>query len=165
MKNPSTIIKATILTIAAVGQIILSFLLYNRNGNETIINVGWVILWISAIFGWLPIITMKKVGGVPKGKSYMQTTKLVDRGVFAIVRHPQYLAGMLIGMALSLIAQHWIVAVLGCVVIIVNYLDTFDEEKSCIEKFGDEYIEYTKKVPRVNFILGIIRLIAARLRK
>jgi len=163
MKNTSTLVKGTILTLAAVGQILLSFFLYDHNGNETVTNIGWIILWISAIFGWLPIFTMKKWGEVPKGKSYIQTTKLVDRGVFAIVRHPQYLAGMLMGVALSLIAQNWIVAVLGIIVIVVTYLDVFDEEKSCIEKFGDEYLDYMKRVPGVNFILGIFRWIVNRL--
>jgi protein-S-isoprenylcysteine O-methyltransferase Ste14 len=155
---------AIIVTIAAVGQIILAFLLYNQNGNEIVINIGWMILWISAIFGWLPILTLKKWGEVPKGKSYMSTVKLVDRGVYAIVRHPQYLAGILMGVALPLISQHWAVAVLGCVAIIVYYIDTFEEEKSCTEKFGDEYREYMKRVPRINFILGMIRLAANRLK-
>ena len=76
MKNTKMIISATILTIVAVGQIILSFVLYNENGNPTVTNIGWIILWISAIFGWLPIFTFKK-WGKPKGKSYINTTVLV----------------------------------------------------------------------------------------
>ncbi|MEJ2266757.1 MAG: isoprenylcysteine carboxylmethyltransferase family protein [Anaerolineales bacterium] len=162
MKGTRKIILATILTIAAVGQIILSFLLYDENGNTTIRNIGWVILWISAIFGWLPIFTLRKLGGVPQGKGYVRTTVLVDRGVYAIVRHPQYLAGMLLGLALTLIAQHWIVAVLGAAAIIVYYVDTYEEEASSIEKFGEQYIQYMKKVPRVNFLLGILRFVQAK---
>lgn len=162
MKGTRKIILATILTIAAVGQIILSFLLYDENGNTTIRNIGWVILWISAIFGWLPIFTLRKLGGVPQGKGYVHTTVLVDRGVYAIVRHPQYLAGMLLGLALTLIAQHWIVAVLGAAAIIVYYVDTYEEEASSIEKFGEQYIQYMKKVPRVNFLLGILRFVQAK---
>jgi protein-S-isoprenylcysteine O-methyltransferase Ste14 len=163
MKNTRVIISAAILTIVAVGQIILSFLLYNKDGNETITNIGWVILWISAIFGWLPILIFKKWGEVPKGKSYMSTTKLVDRGVYAIVRHPQYLAGMLMAVALSLIAQHWVVAVLGAIAFTIYYVDTFEEERSAIEKFGDDYRQYMARVPRINFVLGIIRLLDVRL--
>ena len=162
MKGTRKIILATILTIAAVGQIILSFLLYDENGNTTIRNIGWVILWMSAIFGWLPIFTLRKLGGVPQGKGYVHTTVLVDRGVYAIVRHPQYLAGMLLGLALTLIAQHWIVAVLGAAAIIVYYVDTYEEEASSIEKFGEQYIQYMKKVPRVNFLLGILRFVQAK---
>lgn len=162
MKTKRDIILAVILTIAMVGQIILAFVFYNEDGNTAIINLGWVILWISAIFGWLPIFTFKKYGGVKKGESYIQTSVLVDRGVYAIVRHPQYLAGILIGLALPLITQHWLVAVLGMIAIAINYADTFNEEASNIAKFGDEYREYMQRVPRLNFLLGIYRLLAKK---
>lgn len=162
MKNIKMIIMITVLTLAAVGQIILAFVLYNKDDNEAVINLGWVILWLSAIFGWLPIFTFKKWGGVPKEKAYLHTTVLVDRGVYAIVRHPQYLAGMLMGVALPLISQHWAVAILGIVVVFIYFINTFDEEESAIRKFGDEYREYMQRVPRLNFLLGIYRLISKK---
>ncbi len=162
MNNIKMIVMTIALTLAAVGQIVLSFFLYNKDGNETVINLGWVILWISAIFGWLPIFTFKKYGRVPKGKSYIQTAALVDRGVYAIVRHPQYLAGILMGIALPMISQHWAVAVLGIVAVVIYILNTFDEEASNIEKFGDGYREYMQRVPRFNFLLGIYRLLVKK---
>jgi protein-S-isoprenylcysteine O-methyltransferase Ste14 len=161
MKDAKDIVSATILTIVAVGQIILSFVLYNENGNSIVRNIGWIILWISAIFGWLPIYTLKK-RGKPKGRGYVRTTVLVDRGIYTVVRHPQYLAGMLMGLALPLIAQHWIVAILGVIAIVIHYADTFAEEKSAIEKFGEEYKRYKETVPRVNFIVGLARLLRHR---
>jgi len=161
MMTKRTIILATILTIASVGQIVLAFLFYEEN-NTAIINLGWVILWISAIFGWLPIFTFKRLGKVPEGKAYLHTTILVDRGVYAIVRHPQYLAGVLMGLAFPLITQHWLVAALGVIVIVVNYMDTFEEEASNIAKFGDAYRQYMQQVPRLNFLLGIYRLLAKK---
>lgn len=156
------VVSATILTVAAVGQIILAFLLYNEGGNALICNVGWVILWLSALFGWLPILTLRKWGGVPQGKGYTQTTRLVERGVYGIVRHPQYLAGMLLGLGLSLIAQHWLVAVPGVVVTTISYLGTFQEEQALCEKFGLAYEAYRERVPRVNFAVGIVRALRRR---
>jgi protein-S-isoprenylcysteine O-methyltransferase Ste14 len=162
MRNARTFFLATILTIAAVGQIILSFLLYNDNVNSIVRNIGWVVLWTSAVFGWLPILTLRKWGKVPEGKGYMHTTIVVDRGVYAIVRHPQYLAGMLMGIAFALIAQHLIVAILGAVVVLTSYIDTFEEESSCIKKFGEDYERYKERVPRVNFVIGIVRSLLGR---
>lgn len=162
MMTKRDIVLAVILTLAAVGQIVLAFILYDENANVAIINLGWVILWISAIFGWLPIFTFKKLGKVPNGKAYLHTTVLVDRGVYAIVRHPQYLAGILMGLAFPLITQHWLVAVLGVVVMVVTYMSTFDEEASNIVKFGDEYRQYMQRVPRINFLFGIYRLLARK---
>jgi protein-S-isoprenylcysteine O-methyltransferase Ste14 len=157
-RNAKVIVSSTILTIVSVGQIVLTFVLYNKTGSSIVRNVGWVILWISAVFGWLPIYTLKK-WGKPKGRGYVRTTVLVDRGIYAIVRHPQYVAGMLMGLALSLIAQHWIVAILGAIVIVRLYADTFTEEESVIEKFGEEYERYKESVPRVNFVVGLARLL------
>lgn len=156
--------KATVLTLAAVGQIVLAILLYDEGRNSDIINLGWLILWIAGVFGCLPIITFKKYGKVPQGKGYMETTMLVDRGVYAIVRHPQYLAGILIGLALPLITNHWSVVILGIVVMVINYTDMFTEESACIEKFGEVYCQYMERVPRVNFVLGVIRLIMRKVK-
>ena len=159
MKGAKAIVLATILTVAAVGQIVLAFVLYNKNGNNDIENIGWIIVWISALFGWPPIYTFKKYGGVAKGKSYVHTSVLVDKGIYAIVRHPQYLAGILIAVGLPLIVQHWLIGVLGAVAIVIYYTDTYREERAVIDKLGHQYTEYMSRVPRLNFIAGIIRLL------
>lgn len=157
MSNKKMIIYAIVLTIAAVGQIILAFFLYDPEGNIPLINIGWGVLMLSAVFGWLPIFTFRRKGSV-KGRGYIHTTVLVDSGIYGIVRHPQYLAGVLMSIALPMISQHWLVAMLGLVAAII-YLNTHDEEKGCIEKFGEEYRLYMERVPRMNFVLGIIRSI------
>lgn len=156
-KSIKIIIIEIVLTIVAVGQIVLSFVLYNKNGNSMIRNAGWMVLWLSAIFGWLPIFTLKKYGMVPKGKGYVHTTQLVDKGIYAVVRHPQYVAGMLMAIALWLIAQHWINAVLGIVLIVLYYLSAFDEEQATLEKLGEAYQNYMNTVPRFNFIAGLFK--------
>jgi len=35
-------------------------------------------------------------GGVKEGESYVKTTRLVDESLYAVVRHPQYLGGILV---------------------------------------------------------------------
>ncbi|MFZ5910702.1 MAG: methyltransferase family protein [Chloroflexota bacterium] len=162
MMSKKMILMAGALTIAAVGQIALAIVLYEPQASAAVINTGWGILWVSAIFGWLPIFTFRKKGEV-KGRGYIQTTKLVDSGVYAIVRHPQYLAGVLMSIALPLITQHWSVLALGVVAAVIYYVNTFEEEKDNIEKFGQAYRRYMETVPRLNFILGIVRLVRRRL--
>ena len=161
MMDKKLMSQGIVVTVAAVGQIILALVLYDPEANAAIINTGWGILWLSAIFGWLPIYTFRKKGEV-KGRGYIHTTKLVDSGVYGIVRHPQYLAGVLMSIALPLITQHWLVAALGIIAAVIYYVGTFEEEKNCIEKFGDAYKQYMEKVPRMNFIVGILRLLQRR---
>jgi protein-S-isoprenylcysteine O-methyltransferase Ste14 len=152
------LVSGWIMTFAMVGQIVLTYFLYNPSASSLRINLGWGVLWISAIFGWLPIFTFRR-RGKPSGKSYTSTTVVVDSGVYAIVRHPQYLAGVLVAIALPLITLHWAVIVLGVIAIAIIYMTTFDEEKASLEKFGEAYAQYMERVPRMNFILGLIRLL------
>jgi protein-S-isoprenylcysteine O-methyltransferase Ste14 len=58
-----------------------------------------------------------------------------------------------------LIAQHWSSVILGLVSMGLVYADAMRADQSCIEKFGDGYERYMERVPRVNFLAGIIRLI------
>ena len=121
MITKRNVIYSIILTIAAISQIILAITLYNPKANAGLLNTGWLILMLSALFGWLPILTLRSKGAV-KGKGYIHTTQLVNSGVYAIVRHPQYLAGVLISIALPFITQHWLVAFLGLIAICIYYL-------------------------------------------
>ena len=152
-------VLTSIGSLFTVAQIVLSFVLYNKAGNDTVTNIGWGVLAVSAIFGWLPIFTLRAKGGVPKGRSYTQTTQLVTSGVYAVVRHPQFLAGMLINVALPLIAQHWLIAVLGIPPFVLMCFDARTADQDSIRKFGEEYLRYMEKVPRLNFLVGIVRLL------
>jgi len=147
-----------------VAQIVLVFIfgIFNEAGFDEVMYVGWVIWAISVIFGFLPIFIFKRKGGVAKGKSYIHTTNLVVTGIYSIVRHPQYTAGILFSLALILMAQNWLVLSLGVVLIPLLYIDIVMADKYEVEKFGDEYKRYMKKVPRTNFMLGIIRLLRRR---
>jgi protein-S-isoprenylcysteine O-methyltransferase Ste14 len=155
---------ASIASVLTVAQIVLAFFLHGR-GSEALEWAGWVCLWTSGIFGILPIITFRSKGGVPKGESYIKTTVLVDTGIYAIVRHPQGgTAWLLLSLGVMLIAQHWTSVVLGLVSMVLAYADTFKADRYCIEKFGDAYRHYIERVPRVNFIAGIVRLVLRRMR-
>jgi protein-S-isoprenylcysteine O-methyltransferase Ste14 len=147
-----------------VAQIVLAFFVHGP-GSEALAWAGWICLWTSGIFGMLPIITFRRKGGVPKGENYMKTTVLVDSGIYAIVRHPQGgTAWLLINLGVTLVAQHWSSLVLGLVSMALVYADTFKADRTCIEKFGAAYRHYMERVPRVNFVAGIVRFVLCRMR-
>jgi protein-S-isoprenylcysteine O-methyltransferase Ste14 len=70
----------------------------------------------------------------------------------------------LINLGVMLIAQHWSSVILGLVSMVLAYADTLKADQRCIEKFGDAYRGYMERVPRVNFVAGIIRLVRRRMR-
>ena len=156
--NRKSLSISLLLTAADLGQIAAAWLLYDPQANARVINLGWGVILLSAVFGWLPIFTFRSRGGV-KGRGYIHTTVLVDSGVYSIVRHPQYLAILLINIALPLITRHWLVVILGIVGAGAICLNIFKEEKDNLQKFGDAYRGYQAEVPRLNFLLGLFRLI------
>jgi protein-S-isoprenylcysteine O-methyltransferase Ste14 len=156
-KNFLHLLSHILLIIFLVGEIVSFFIFYNKVGNETIRNIGYGLWIVSAFLGWLPILELRKRGGVPAKQSFVKTTKLVDTGIYSICRHPQFLGGILIGFSLFLVAQHWIVLIFGILVMIIFYLGVLEGDKSALEKFGQEYQQYKGRVPRLNFVVGIIR--------
>lgn len=147
-----------IASILIVIQYILAFFVYKLPGIKPLQWIGWAIWVISLIFGFAPIFILSRRGGVAKGKSYVETTRLVDSSLYAIVRHPQYLSGILFNLALMLLAQHWLVILLGAISASLIWQDIQKADQEGIEKFGEAYREYMQRVPQVNFVLGIFRL-------
>jgi protein-S-isoprenylcysteine O-methyltransferase Ste14 len=146
-------------TFLFISQIIVGLYLLAWVSQIKILAYMGVGLYVIAgiVFGFLPIIEFRKKGGVGKGESYIHTTKLVDTGIYSIVRHPQYVTFMLFAIAGMLLFQHCLIILLGIPVFPLTYIDLIRADRDAIEKFGDEYKAYMKKVPRANFLLGIIR--------
>ena len=119
----------------------------------------------GVVFGWLPVTEFRKKGRVAKGKSYIHTTRLVDTGIYSIIRHPQYVTFIMWSIAGMLLFQHWFIILLGIPVFPLTYIDLVKADKEAIEKFGEEYRAYMKKVPKANFLLGFLRLIQRRRKK
>ena len=155
------VIPSTLATLFFISQIIVGLYLLSEVSQIEIVAYIGVGLYVFSgiIFGMLPIFEFRKKGRVRKGKSYIHTTKLVDTGIYSIIRHPQYVTFILWAIAGTLLFQHWIVILLGIPVIPLMYIDLINADKDAIEKFGDEYKQYMQKVPRANFLLGIIRLL------
>jgi protein-S-isoprenylcysteine O-methyltransferase Ste14 len=156
------LLLSSIASVLTVAQVILAFFLHGA-GSEALAWAGWICVWVSGIFGILPIIAFRRKGGVRKGESYMKTDTLVDTGIYAIVRHPQGgTAWLLINLGVMLIAQHSTSVVLGLSSMVLVYADTFKADQYLIAKFGDAYRGYIERVPRVDFLAGILRLVQRR---
>ena len=152
-------VPVTLSSVLFISQIIVGiFLLSDVSQIAILAYVGaGLYVFSGMIFGVLPVIEFRRKGRVRKGKSYIHTTKLVDTGIYSIVRHPQYVTFILWAIAGMLLFQHWIIVLLGIPIIPLTYIDLIRADKDAIKKFGDDYKTYMKRVPRANFLLGIIR--------
>lgn len=127
--------------------------------HQALSIIGWVVWALGMMLVMAPIMTFPRRGGVPKGKSFVHTTRLVDTGIYAIVRHPQYTGGILsIFLTTSLWYPHWFFWLLGVLGTAAIYMGCMEEDQRMLKKFGDDYADYMEKVPRVNLVLGLLRL-------
>lgn len=135
----------------------MMFLLERRLNYPILDYIGWIIWGFSIFFAFIPFFSFKRRGGVKKGKSYLHTTRMVTHGVYAIVRHPQYLGGMLFSISIALWNPEWLNIIFTSIILLLTYQWTYSEDKKLVEKFGKVYDIYKKKVPRLNPLLGLIK--------
>lgn len=149
-KCPDTIIHQIFHVLLLVLGVILipAFIVFFNHGENIVLKaLGIILLILAGFLMWLQIYTFRKLGKTP----------LITTGIYSFIRHPQYLAGMLLGLSFIMITQHWLVLALGVPFIIIFYIAGWDEDKFCVKKFGKEYEDYMKKVPRFNLIFGVIK--------
>ena len=119
--------------------------------------LGFVSLAIAATL-FLTSNILKKEGGMEKGRGFI-TTKLVDSGIYGVIRHPIYLSLVYVFIGFALISQHPVSLFFGLTMTPLCYYFMIEEEKLTTEKFGEDYIQYMANVPRSNLLIGIWRVI------
>ena len=70
--------------------------------------------------------------------------ELVTDGIYSRVRHPLYLATLLVFLALALIYPFPVVIVFSLSMIFYTMIGAYFEERKLVKHDGDEYIEYKK---------------------
>jgi protein-S-isoprenylcysteine O-methyltransferase Ste14 len=154
--SPLDKISMVLFGVLFIIQFIVLFLYEGQLDLFFLEITAYFVFGLGAILGIMPIIIFKKKGGVSKGDSYINTQKIVTTGLYAIIRHPQYLSFILLSTGITLLHQTWISLLLTGFIILLTYIWTFREDKRLIEKFGDKYSQYKENVPRLNIILGLI---------
>ena len=151
----------TSLTAGAlvVGAVVLCVQNYNIHGIDWLMYLGWVVWAVGLLLCITPMRVLLKRGGVAQGHSWVKTTVVVDSGPYAIVRHPIYVGWMVMVFALMLMSQYWVVAVCGAAAMPLVYFDIWREDRDNVEKFGEDYVSYQKKVPMTNFVWGAAKLL------
>jgi protein-S-isoprenylcysteine O-methyltransferase Ste14 len=142
-----------IASLLSFSIIILSQIL--SKGENIYLKISGVMFLLFAGLIWiLPFIYLKKYGEVEQGHNYYDTNRVVNKGIYGIVRHPQYLSYILLVIGFTLLSQNWIILIIAIITISLFYYHTLQEEKDLKEKFQNEYITYCQTVPRFNIIKG-----------
>jgi protein-S-isoprenylcysteine O-methyltransferase Ste14 len=74
--------------------------------------------------------------------------RIVDHGPYRFVRNPMYIGILMVGMSLGLALGTWLLPVAASLMFTLLALRTRIEERYLIERFGDQYRDYMKRVGR-----------------
>lgn len=72
----------------------------------------------------------------------------VVNGPYRISRNPQWVGLLLVLLGSAIAVGIWIYIAAVLVVAVIYHKQILDEEKACIEKFGDGYRQYMESIPR-----------------
>ncbi|MBN2325319.1 MAG: isoprenylcysteine carboxylmethyltransferase family protein [Spirochaetes bacterium] len=151
------LILMTVEGVCFLAQIVLAFFFHRALGLAWLSYAGWAVFALALLLGWRARIALQKKGEAASSREWLHTAVVVKSGVYGLVRHPIYFSFFLFSLSIVFISQHWLVLLLGVIVMALIYSDMKREEQSCIDKFGDDYKRYMERVPRMNIVLGAIR--------
>jgi protein-S-isoprenylcysteine O-methyltransferase Ste14 len=78
---------------------------------------------------------------------YPEESEVVDHEIYSVVRHPAYLGGALLAVA-ALVFRFSVYSILiGIMTYLVFRLQAWREEKELVDRFGESYRTYMKRIP------------------
>lgn len=110
--------------------------------NMVFLFLGIVLIACGVVFWLLAVLKSGILGEV-------ESNNLVTTGIYAYVRHPIYAAFLYIATGLILISQNVILFVLPVIFwAFLTLVMMKTEEKWLYDTYGNEYLEYSKRVNR-----------------
>ena len=117
-----------------------------------LVVIGWMVFGVGALFYVMSVLTLRRKG----------VDKIIDTGIYGIVRHPMYLGAMMMFFSHALLGQNLIAAIGSAVAVVCCYMIILSGDQRNIEKFGNDYKHYMQRVPRMDFLLGALRQLGRR---
>jgi protein-S-isoprenylcysteine O-methyltransferase Ste14 len=144
---PPPIIFLTLLLIGFIAQRLFPFdLVFLHSGISRLIFGGTLLM----APGRLVVRTFIAMRKNKTALGYSQpTTKLIVDGPFGFTRNPLYLSLLLVTGGIAIFANSmWYLVALLLLFLILNFWVVPREEKYLENSFGEEYVQYKKRVRR-----------------
>ena len=124
-----------------------------------VIYISVIVVVLGVILGVWATYFHYKIGGL----KHDETIYLFKEGPYRVMRHPGGVGTMLLILLPIILSAHvpfspLSVAAIIVMIVYVYYSIRIEEEGLDIPKWGDEYRQYMKEVPRFNFIKGLWNL-------
>ena len=145
--------RPTLSTWLAIGLSVAVFFasrLFKLEFAHPAWRIGGVsLLALGAPLMLLPFLLLRRHGATPAGAPYHATTRLVDTGLYRVIRHPQYLGYSLLTLGFAMLSGRWWLLLPAMLAGLCYYLQARAEEKHCRELFGHAaYEAYCSRTAR-----------------
>jgi len=120
--------------------------------NWSLIAIGAVLYGLStwiAFQHWRHLSIATMIGIPELSPSEQHRGKLLKDGIYQVVRHPRYLSAGLAVIAVALFVDYVGVYVLILLLFPLGYPMLVFEERELVDRFGEEYRQYQREVPRI----------------
>ncbi|MFW9957869.1 MAG: methyltransferase family protein [Candidatus Odinarchaeota archaeon] len=112
------------------------------------LQIPIVHLVLSLVFtapgAWLGIRGVSEIG--LEASETHRPSRIITTGVYSHLRHPQYLGAMLSHIGITFLVSGFYSLIVTPLVIFINWLLCWKEEKELVREFGDDYREYQNNV-------------------
>lgn len=109
---------------------------------------GLVLIVVGLVIRWIAILTLWKYFTVDV--SIVNEHKLVNTGLYKLVRHPAYTGSLLSFLGLGLVFSNWLALLVIFVPITVAFVYRIKvEERALVAFFGDQYMRYCAMTKRL----------------
>lgn len=93
-------------------------------------------------------LTFRRLAGVPEIAPEKHGIGLLREGIYGRVRHPRYVEFSLALVAWALFSNYVGLYLMTAVTLVLLYIIVLMEEKELRERYGQEYVDYSARVPR-----------------
>lgn len=141
---------------AAFGALLFRFreplLATNLGTNRPLVAVALVlyggVTWLECQY-WRHLSIATLVGLTELSPGGQQTGRLLQEGIYGVVRHPRYLSAGVSTLANALFINYAGLYLIVLLLVPVGYVMIVLEERELMERFGEEYRKYQREVPRL----------------
>ena len=144
-----TRIPPPILALLMIGLVYLSSLLIGSISfvYQASLSVLLVIVGLSCALPSFRLFARNKTTISPFTPS--ETSVLITEGMYRYSRNPMYLGLLLLIIAATIWFGTWFGIIISLFfILLINILQIIPEEEALLQIFGEEYLEYKKKVRR-----------------
>jgi protein-S-isoprenylcysteine O-methyltransferase Ste14 len=150
-------------TYLIVLPIVIAFgvLLFRFRGRLLGADLGmrWSLIAIAVVlYGvstWIAFqhwrhLSIATMAGIPElSPTGQRKGKLLQDGIYRVVRHPRYLSAGIGVIANALFIDYLGIYILVLVLFPLGFLMLVFEERELLDRFGEEYRQYQQEVPRI----------------